>query len=56
MYRIFRTGGFKKDYKKLSNSDKSLLKEIVTTLASGQKLNSKYKDHKLIGNYCYFFV
>jgi mRNA interferase YafQ len=51
MYQIFRTGGFKKDYKKLTNSDKTLLKEVVTTLAVGNKLNIKYKDHKLVGNF-----
>lgn len=51
MYQIFRTGGFKKDYKKLTNSDKNLLKEVVTTLVTGNKLDIKYKDHKLVGNF-----
>jgi mRNA interferase YafQ len=51
MYQIFRTGGFKKDYKKLSNTDKDLLKEVVTNLAVGNKLDIKYKDHKLVGNF-----
>ena len=51
MYQIFRTGGFKKDYKKLSNTDKDLLKEVVTNLAFGNKLDIKYKDHKLVGNF-----
>ena len=51
MYKIFRTNSFKKDYKKLSNKDKDLLKSVITTLAKGEKLDKKYKDHKLIGNY-----
>lgn len=51
MYEIFRTNTFKKDYKKLNNSEKSILKEIVTKLANGEKLEEKYQDHKLIGNY-----
>ena len=51
MYQIFRTAGFKKDYKKLSNIDKELLREVVTTLANGDRLDFRYKDHKLIGNF-----
>ena len=51
MYEIFRTNTFKKDYKKLNNKDKELLKEIIIKLVNGEKLEEKYKDHKLIGNY-----
>lgn len=51
MYEIFRTSSFKKDYKKLTNTDKEILKEVVTLLANGETLDSKYKDHNLIGNY-----
>jgi mRNA interferase YafQ len=51
MYEIFRTSSFKKDYKKLSTTDKKLLKEIVTLLANSETLEIKYKDHNLIGNY-----
>ena len=51
MYDIFRTSSFKKDYKKLSNNDKAILKKVVTILANGETLDKKYKDHKLIGNY-----
>lgn len=51
MYGIFRTSSFKKDYKKLSNSEKLILREVVTLLANGQTLDQEYKDHKLIGNY-----
>ena len=51
MYQIFRTTSFKKDYKKLSTSDKKLLKEVVIKLSNSEKLDKKYKDHKLVGNY-----
>ena len=50
MYEIFRTSSFKKDYKKLSTTDKEILKEVVISLANGETLAEEYKDHKLIGN------
>lgn len=51
IYSIFRTSSFKKDYKKLTKSEKSLLKEIIIKLANKEVLEEKYKDHKLIGDY-----
>jgi len=51
MYQIFRTKSFKKDYKKLTNNEKELLKEVIIKLANGEPLEEKYKDHKLIGDY-----
>ncbi len=51
MYEIFRTTSFKKDYKKLSNKEKDLLKTVVKALAEGEKLDEELKDHKLVGNY-----
>ncbi len=51
MLSLFRTKSFKKDYKKLSDTDKTLLKEIIIKLQKKEKLEKKYKDHKLIGNY-----
>ncbi len=51
MLNIFKTNSFKKDYKKLTNKDKQLLKEIITILANNEDLNKKYKDHQLIGNF-----
>lgn len=51
MYRIFRTKKFKKDYKKLSDTDKDLLKKVIILLTNGNKIGLKYKDHKLIGNF-----
>ena len=51
MYEIFRTTSFKKDYKKLSNKEKGLLKSVIEILAKGEKLDEELNDHKLIGNY-----
>jgi len=51
MYEIFRTTSFKKDYKKLSNKEKKLLRPVVEILVEGKKLDDELKDHKLIGNY-----
>jgi mRNA interferase YafQ len=51
VFKIFRSTKFKKDYKKLTLSEKNLLKIVVSKLAKGEKLSEKYKDHKLIGNY-----
>lgn len=52
MYLIFRTSSFKKQYEKLSAIDKELVKEIIILLANNEKLDEKYKDHKL--NLIYF--
>ena len=51
MYQIFRTSSFKKDYKKLSQKNKDLLKEVLIKLVNNEPLEEKYKDHKLIRNY-----
>ena len=51
MYSIFRTTSFKKDFKKLNKNDKDALKLVLIELQQGNKLDSKFKDHKLIGNY-----
>ncbi len=51
IYSIFRTTSFKKQYKKLANSDKEVVKEVIAILASNQALSEKYKDHKLTGNF-----
>ena len=51
MYRIFRTNSFKRDYKKLAPREKSELRLVIETLARGEELEEKYKDHKLLGNY-----
>lgn len=51
MYSIFRANSFKKDYKKLNTQEKEALKRVIRDLADGKILDSKRKDHKLIGNY-----
>lgn len=51
MYAIFRTSSFKKDYKKLNTQDKFLLKDVITSLAEGQELEVKFRDHALSGNF-----
>ncbi len=51
MYEIFRTAGFKKHYKKLLKNNENDLREVITKLSTGKKLEKKYKDHKLTGNY-----
>lgn len=52
-YEIKNTTQFKKDYKlaKRRGLDISLLKSIVTKLANGESLDSKYRDHSLTGKW-----
>lgn len=52
-YGIVLTSMFKKDLKlaKKRGYDLSLLNNVVDTLATGQPLAEKYKDHSLLGNY-----
>lgn len=52
-YGIVLTSIFKKDLKlaKKQGYDVSLLSKVIDTLAMGQPLTEKYKDHSLIGNY-----
>ena len=51
MYSIFRTSSFKKQFKKLSASDKTLVKELIIFLADDEVLDEKYRDHQLSGNF-----
>ena len=52
-YGIVLTSMFKKDLKtaKKRGYDLSLLQSVVDTLAMGQPLAEKHKDHSLVGNY-----
>ncbi len=52
-YTIKHTTQFKKDYKlaQKRHLNISLLKEVVTTLANGEALDEKYRDHALSGNW-----
>lgn len=53
MYRLEQSNQFKKDIKlaKKRGLNMKLLDEVVTLLVTEQKLSSKYKPHKLSGNY-----
>lgn len=46
-YKIQISSKFKNQLKKLSQKDKNLTKKVVDILASGEKLDKKYLDHKL---------
>jgi len=51
IYTIFRTSSFKKAFKKLSTSNQDLVLDIVSYLANGKSLETKYQDHLLTGNF-----
>ncbi|MCL2383443.1 MAG: type II toxin-antitoxin system YafQ family toxin [Oscillospiraceae bacterium] len=50
---IIETTIFKKDRKSLTKQgvDMGKLQKVITTLANGEALDKKYRDHKLNGNY-----
>lgn len=52
-YDIVITNSCKRDIKKASKQGKNidLLFEVVDRLSEGEKLEPKYKDHQLCGNY-----
>ncbi|ASM37187.1 MAG: type II toxin-antitoxin system YafQ family toxin [Campylobacter sputorum] len=50
-YILETSSKFEKQYKKLSLDDKSKTKTIINKLLSGEKLEAKYKDHLLSGNF-----
>lgn len=53
MLTIKYHSSFKKDYKRIvkRGCDISLLERVIETLASGEKLAEKHRDHELVGNY-----
>lgn len=53
MYKIVPGNQFKKDLKlaKKRGCDIKHLRKVINTLAAGQKLDEKYRDHGLVGNY-----
>ncbi len=53
MYTVKFTNAYKKSYKlmKKRGLDLSLLDNVVDTLRQGKKLERKYHDHELSGNY-----
>lgn len=56
-YKIRITTAFKKDLKKmrLQNFNLVELEKVINTLATGKKLDAKYRNHILSGDYdnCY---
>lgn len=54
-YKIDYTKNFKKQYKRIKKQGKDLDKffAVVTTLAMGEELNVKYKNHNLINDKMY---
>lgn len=52
-YEIRFTNQFKSDIKKAKKQKKDIaaLMKVVSSLASGETLDEKYKDHALVGNY-----
>ncbi len=53
LYEIVKTKRFKTAYKRIKNLPgfkKDVFSEVVLTLASGDVLDEKYRDHNLTGN------
>ncbi|MFA4837283.1 MAG: type II toxin-antitoxin system YafQ family toxin [Dehalococcoidia bacterium] len=53
MRTFSRTSQFKKDVKRIKKRGKDIskLKEMLETIASGKELESRYRNHMLIGQY-----
>lgn len=53
MLNIEFTSRFKKDFKRVQSQGKNIneLKDVMNKLAKKEKLEEKYKDHPLHGNY-----
>ena len=52
--KVIKTSSFKKDYKRELKTDSnidSFLVPVFTDLMSGAKLDAKYRDHALTGNW-----
>ncbi len=57
MLEIVYSSQFKKDFKKarkLSLPNLKIIFEVISTLEQETKLDAKYKDHELIGNWSGF--
>ena len=50
MYEVVTSKLYRKQYKKISTEDRVLVNQAVKTLANGETLEPRYKDHALIGN------
>jgi mRNA interferase YafQ len=53
MRSISRSSAFRKDYKRLQKRGFEIrrLKRVIEALARGQKMEDRYRDHPLRGNY-----
>lgn len=51
MYVFKPTSRFKRQYKKLNQSDKQSAKATINKLLNDESLEPKHKDHKLTGQY-----
>ncbi len=54
MYSAFYTKRFSKSLKKIEKAgfyDINIIRDFIKLLSSGKKLDSKYRDHKLTGDY-----
>jgi mRNA interferase YafQ len=54
MYKIGSTKSYRKAYSRVSkhnNFESDVLNEIIDTLASGERLDAKYRDHQLTGEF-----
>ena len=57
MYTVKFTSDYKKSFKKIKKRglDTSLLDEVIDKLRKGKKLEAKYQEHILTGNYKGFY-
>ena len=53
MITVRRTSQFKKDVKRMGRRGKKFeeFKDVIRKLATGEKLEAKYQDHYLVGQY-----
>ena len=53
LYTVEQSNQFKRELKKLRKRgyDMTVINGVVNTLSNGEKLDVKYRDHALIGNF-----
>lgn len=51
MYKLETTTRFNKEYKNLSQKDREKTNEVIQKLLKGEKLEKKYKEHNLKGEF-----
>jgi mRNA interferase YafQ len=52
-YKVFTTKGYRSSYKRVfrhKHFDEKLLNTIINTLANGEELPARFRDHQLIGS------